>query len=225
MGVPGAEAPSRAVAREARVPGVAAGPCGAVTGVLSRSADSRRDGLRRGRRGEEAHVDGRLLCAGPRGHGAVPLLDEAQRGQCPAQGHAAGDVVGRGAELLGLWPTSSAQSALCPVTAEPEWPRCPPGGGRSAVPPCRGRCVTPGVRARAGSVRSPRECGSPLSSRCSRGSSPPTQGPCRVLCDLPGGHAWAPETCSASPSSRALELGAAGGGPGSSTPLLRPPRL
>lgn len=83
-------------------------------------------------------MDGRLLCAGPRGHGAVPLLDEAQRGQCPAQGHAAGDVVGRGAELLGLWPTSSAQSALCPVTAEPEWPRCPPGGGRSAVPPLQG---------------------------------------------------------------------------------------
>lgn len=117
---------------------MAAGPCGAVTGLLSKSADSRRDGLRRGRRGEEAHVDGRLLCAGPRGHGAVPLLDEAQRGQCPAQGHAAGDVVGRGAELLGLWPTSSAQSALCPVTAEPEWPRCPPGGGRSAVPPLQG---------------------------------------------------------------------------------------
>lgn len=89
-------------------------------------------------------------------------------------------------------------------------------------PLCRGRCVTPGVRARAGSVRSPRECGSPLSSRCSRGSSPPTQGPCRVLCDLPGGHAWAPETCGASPSSRALELGAAGGAPGAAPPSSVP---
>lgn len=82
--------------------------------------------------------------------------------------------------------------------------------------------MTPGVRARAGSVRSPRECGSPLSSRCSRGSSPPTQGPCSVLCDLPGGHAWAPETCGASPSSRALELGAAGGAPGAAPPSSVP---
>lgn len=203
---------------------MAAGPCGAVSGVLSKSADSWRDGLRRGRRGEEAHVDGCLLCAGPRGHGAVPLLDEAQRGQCPAQGHAAGDVVGRGAELLGLWPTGSAQSALCPVTAEPEWPRCPPGGGGSAVPPLQGPLRDPRSESPGWECPLPRECGSPLSSRCSRGSSPPTQGPCRVLCDLPGGTPG-PRRHAAPPRHPGPWSWEPRGGPGSSAPLLRPPRL
>lgn len=72
--------------------------------------------------GQETHTGGRLLCVGPRGHVAVPFLDEVQRGQGPAQGHAAGDEAGRGAELPGLWLTSSAQSALCLITAKPEWP-------------------------------------------------------------------------------------------------------
>lgn len=89
-------------------------------------------------------------------------------------------------------------------------------------PLCRGRCVPPRSESPDWECPLPRECGSPLSSRCSRGSSPPTQGPCRVLCDLPGGHAWAPETCGASPSSRALELGAAGGAPGAAPPSSVP---
>lgn len=133
----------------------------------------------------------------------------------------------------GMWWGGALSSWGCGRPVLPSLPsvrslQSPSGRGVLQVeagqrcPLCRGRCVPPRSESPGWECPLPRECGSPLSSRCSRGSSPPTQGPCRVLCDLPGGHAWAPETCGASPSSRALELGAAGGAPGAAPPSSVP---
>lgn len=74
-------------------------------------------------------MDRHLLCVGPHGHVAVPFLDEVHRGQCLAQGHAAGD------------------KQLCPVC--PLSDRCKARVARGVFqveagqrcPLCKGHCV------------------------------------------------------------------------------------
>lgn len=114
----------------------------------------------------------------------VPFLDEAQRGQCLAQGHTARDEAGKCAEPVRVQATSSAQ--VCSLgTAWPEWsevhplqgPLCATWESQSSGP---GGSVVTGLPLWVSSspAVSPRSLG--------RGRGHLAQGQRCVLCDLPG---------------------------------------
>lgn len=82
-------------------------------------------------------LTGHLLCVRPRGSVTVPFPDEAQRGQCLAQGHTARDEAGRCAEPIGCSRAVLQRSALWSLNG-PSGQRCPPGGGISEAHPLQG---------------------------------------------------------------------------------------
>lgn len=100
--------------------------------------------------------------------------NEAQRGQCLAQGHTARDEAGRCAEPIGCSRSVLHRSALWSLNG-PSGQRCPPGGGISEAHPLQG----PLRATRDSELRPWRLCGqraAPLGIQCPTRHSQPQPG-------------------------------------------------